>query len=190
MYVAEANIGPNYAVMDDFNLASDSIVNSISFRGLVWPDQQLVSQIDWAICANINDTYYNYSGAELFSGVGTGFTVTPTGYGVGSRYPVNDYTFSVGNLDLSAGTYWLKLGNAQAGGSKTYIELGAAHPYNPNSAIQFSGSIRYGIGQNGNMVFSLDGTTNIDHPVPVPPALFLFAPGLVSLIGLKRKYLG
>jgi hypothetical protein len=31
---------------------------------------------------------------------------------------------------------------------------------------------------------------NVGAPVPIPDALWLFGPGLVGLIGLKRKYLG
>jgi hypothetical protein len=34
------------------------------------------------------------------------------------------------------------------------------------------------------------GDLTVNTPVPIPGAIFLFAPGLIGLIGLKRKYLG
>lgn len=41
-----------------------------------------------------------------------------------------------------------------------------------------------------DVVGSQNFTVNVQSPVPIPGTVLLFGPGLVGLIGLKRKYLG
>ncbi len=126
-------ISGGYVSWEDFNLLSGSIVNSISYRGWTFSGE-VVTQVDWAIYTDAGGA----PGTMLFSGTGY-----PTGTAVGylgqDAYDVKDYVFSVGNLNLSAGVYWLALSNVSP---SSYWEVNdsASGLYTPQNSRQNLGS--------------------------------------------------
>jgi len=90
-------------VADNFMLGATTIVNGASF--VVWANPgDVISTIDWAITSTAGGTAIANGTAALSQTLIT----TPNLYG----YDIDNESFSIPNVTLSAGTYWLQLTNA------------------------------------------------------------------------------
>ncbi|MCX5805879.1 MAG: hypothetical protein NT010_07415 [Proteobacteria bacterium] len=59
-----------------------------------------------------------------------------------------------------------------------------------SDTFTFTGNYSITYGEDSSPIgYNLTGTLSANQ-VPVPPSLFLLAPGLLGLVGIKRKYLG
>jgi hypothetical protein len=177
-----------YTAYDDFILHSNSTVNSIVFRGWTTTYEGLITSVHWTIYSDAGGTW----GSPLFSGTST-TGVTPLGYNLpdprNNLYQVDDYLYSVGNLNLSAGVYWLSMNDATMGfGQGAYWEVnnstsGVFTPYNgaliPNN-INYPPEYDY--------AFSVYGTPSGHHCVPEPTTMLLLGLGLIGLAGVRRKF--
>lgn len=106
-------IDAGYEVSDSFTLAQASTLTGASFDGWNYRDETATS-VDWTIL----DASPEFGGTALYSGTGA-LTATSTGDVGFGFYPIDTYAFALPSISLGAGTYWLKLANAQ-GASITY----------------------------------------------------------------------
>ena len=179
-------ISPTFVVWDDFNLSSNSTLNSISFRG--WTSSGAVAtNVNWSIYADNSGS----PGAGIYFGTNVPVTGTAAGYLGMAVYTVQDYVFSVGSRDLSAGAYWLSLSYAISSDNINYPNVyweandSLSGPYTPRNGIQYySGGSMSPI--DVDLVFSLNGTAGGTSPVPEPLSLLLLGLGLIGVAGVRR----
>jgi hypothetical protein len=89
-----------------------------------------------------------------------------------------------GTLKSDGFIHWYYAYDSDPHGKTSLANLGISDTFT------FTGDYSITGGENSsNIEYTLNGTIS-GNPVPVPPSLFLLAPGLLGLIGLKRKYLG
>jgi hypothetical protein len=100
----------DYTLANSFTLPTRSIVTSIDFG--VWNDpEQTISTIDWTITAGVPDGGANTTFAAGTASVTSSVLCVSCSYGL-IIFDLNLASFSVGNLPLNAGTYYLSLTNA------------------------------------------------------------------------------
>lgn len=163
-----------YAVSDSFTLSQASILTGVNFGVWILPTDVLTS-VDWAITSTPGT--YPVTGTAA---VTTGSALTPTSnYGGGGIYQVSVDSFSLPNISLAAGTYYLVLQNSvTVANSVAYWDENDG----PSSATEnATGSI-------GSESFQILGDAGIGT-TPLPAALPLFASGLggLGLLGWRRK---
>jgi len=98
-------INAGNAVGDSFTLTSNSTITGVNFWAWNAPGET-VTQIDWSISSAPLDTTGYANGT---SSVNSTYNFT-NGYG----YDINQDSFSIGSVNLLAGTYYLNLQNAVA----------------------------------------------------------------------------
>ncbi len=83
---------------------------------------------------------------------------------------------------MGSGVYWLKLHDALATNNEFVYWEGnnSDSTYTPKNALGVAG------GLNQDLVFRLNGTSAA--AVPIPPAIYLFAPGLAGLVMARRRF--
>jgi len=133
----------------------------------------------WAL-----NNQFGIHGSELYGTVQS-FTFNPIGD--------DGSTGTVSGTLLSNGYFhWYYGCDNEPHGQTSLASIGLSDIFN------FQGSYTIGGGQGPTLTdiedsefisYNLNGTLYA-NPVPIPGALWLFGPGLLGLVGLKRKYLG
>jgi len=148
-------VGLGFEVSDSFDLAQASTLTGVSFDGWNVPGETATS-VEWAIL----DASPEFSGSTLFSGTGAlaAAATGDSGFGI---YTIDTYSFALPALHLDAGTYWLKLADAQ-GANITYWDEsdGASQSFHNTN------------GEIGSHSFTVTGSTGA-IPEPATWALML-----------------
>jgi hypothetical protein len=154
-----------YVVSDSFTLTSAATIESIVFGGVNYVGDTTTS-VDWSISTDA------YGGTAADAAVSSSFV-----YSNGSH----DYdldTFSVPDLTLAAGTYYLTIGNAiTADQTLAYWDESNGPSIGADS---YSGSIP-------SEYFEILDTPPLVSATPLPGSLVLFGSGMVFLIAWQRR---
>ncbi|MEO8726846.1 MAG: PEP-CTERM sorting domain-containing protein [Acidobacteriaceae bacterium] len=159
-----------YAVTNSFVLNSSSTLNSVTFSNWFFPSDSATT-VDWAITTGV------FSGTTLASGTAS-LTGTLIGQGLGF-YDIYSELFSLGGVNLGAGTYYLQLSNEGTAQSSAgyWGESGGASLANQST-----------VGGIISESFSINGS-NGTPSIPEPGSLVLFGTGLLGVAGvLRRKF--
>lgn len=168
-------INSGFMVTNSFNLSGSSTLNSVTFSNWFFPGDTGVS-VDWAITSTP-------FGAALASGTAS-LTGTLVGQGLGF-FDIYSELFSLGGVNLAAGTYYLQLQNevvslngdpgywGESGGGSTACQSG-------------NGLNCLGIPSES---FQIAGTSGLPPPIPEPSSILLFGTGLLGAAGALRRKL-
>jgi len=155
-------INYGYAVSDSFTLSQASDVTGVNFG--VWSDPgDTMTTVDWAITTT-PATYTDTATATVTSGpvVGQGF-----GY-----YDLRTDSFSLPNISLGAGTYYLVLQNAvTAGGNPIY--------WDENDGL--STATESVTGSIGSESFQIIGNVAVVGATPLPSTWTMLIAGFLGL---------
>lgn len=173
------NISPDWVVSDSFSLSNASVVNGATFALWIPPGDSLTS-VNWSISPN--------SGQGNFpSGTATSFTTTlvPAPF-VLSVWGDDIYleTFSIPNVNLAPGTYWLELGDASTALGNTVYWDSSVGPSSATQSVYLNGVVYYESPLSESQTFQIDGTTTA---TPEPGSFMLLGSGLVGLAGMARR---
>jgi len=170
--VSSPNIYFTWSGSAHFSLGDDSILNGATLA--LWMNNDVTpSTLDWSI--------QNSTGATtLFSGTGAALTnVGPTPVRHGD-YSLYYSTFSLPDLDLSAGNYLLHISNC---GTDDHNGCGwglVSDITGGGNDIQFTGETPATIGR---YAFSIQG----DAAAPEPATWMMFVPAIAGLTTLVRR---
>jgi opacity protein-like surface antigen len=183
-------ISSSFSVADSFTLLSSETLNSVSFGAWVSPGDT-EETVDWAIVDDPADCSSGTSCSPVEAS-GAGAALTPTFDSTNSVYNVDTDTFSLPDVVLGPGTYWLALYNATTADSGTLYwdendgpseawenVVGYLTPANSNSNCTTGGSTGY-----CSESFTIFDTGSA---VPEPGTVALGGFGLLLLGGLRRK---
>jgi hypothetical protein len=165
-----------FAVSDSFTLASPSTLTGVIFGVWSTPGDTMTS-VDWAITNTPG--VYPVTGTAL---VTNGAPFSPAAdFGFGGQFTISQDSFSLPNVALAAGTYYLVLQNAvSVGGNGLFWDendgpsTATGNDFDPDPIASES--------------FQILGTA-LAAETPLPAALPLFATGLgaLGLLGWRRK---
>ncbi len=171
VYAWPINFG--YEVADSFTLSSASTITGFNFGTWLYPGDSVAS-VDYQI------------GTQPFEGATVTASVTDTflylnQYG----YDIDQEVVTGLNVALSAGTYWLTLGNAvDTQGEPVYWDENDGPSQATDGAIGSIPSESFQIiGTTGT------STTNTSSTTPEPGSLVLLGSGLLSVAGVLRRKL-
>ena len=164
-------INYGYEVSDSFTLSSASTITGFNFGTWLYPGDSVVS-VDYQI------------GTQPFEGATGTASVTST-FLYNNQYGYNiDQEVATGlNVALSAGTYWLTLGNAvDTQGEPVYWDEndGPSQATDSETGSIPSESFQI-IGTTGT------STTNTSSTTPEPGSIMLLGAGLLSVAGVLRR---
>jgi len=167
-------------ISDPFVLSFDSTLTDVTNIGIWVGNGIAIDGLDWSISTGAG----GIGTVEASSSSSTDFSATelmPTSaYGHGG-FNVYDVSFTLDNLSLAAGTYYLTLSNGAAASGVLYWD-----------AISPTGTIPYGnvCDAFGDCEPSENPYTNpfeVDGTAPEPAGVALLGAGLVALGVLKRR---
>jgi len=164
-----------YAVSDSFVLSSDSTLTGVSNIGIWVTGGDTLTSFDWIISTSPG-------GAGTLEGSGSGFSsateLTPTSsYGNSGAYNVYNVGFTISDLVLTAGTYYLTLQNATSSAGIVAWDwnyIGSSTAYYYYGGVQYAGF---------SSPFEIDGTVD----TPEPNEMVLLATGLAALAALTLR---
>jgi hypothetical protein len=179
--VVAFTINYGFTVADSFVLGAGATVTGFTFDTWAFPGDTLTG-IDWAI----SSTPF---GAAIASGTAaTSYNfLSSNGFG----YDIAHNVVSIAGVALTAGSYYLNLGNAQVpGGDPIYWDANSG----PSDAWQTGGAGTYNLANNG---FCADGQTcsetftilggGKDGTVPEPASWALMVAGFGLVGGALRR---
>ncbi len=177
-------INYGWEVSDSFTLASNSTLTGVNMIAWLAPGDTM-TQLDWLITDTAfgSNTYASGTASVIDTYLGT----DPHGWG----WDLDQESFSLPDLSLAAGTYYLQLQNAVTmdGGPAGWDDSDG-----PSDAVQAQPESSYLSDLNGmndnfgtnSETFQILGQT--ENPTPEPSSFLLLASGLAGLAGvLKRK---
>ncbi len=165
---------------------------------------------DWA---NMQVAYFSFNSASPSTVYASGSSTTPLQFG-GRKWGgadggwvtmqgvgvYNGSSSTVSTLTTADASFYSKLdgGHAWLGqyvtvGSVDFSLAALATQQNDGGVALYSMPTTQALGNHtatatGLTLYTLsDGTTSTTSPVPVPPAILLLAPGLIGLIGIRRR---
>jgi hypothetical protein len=168
-----------YSVSDSFTLASGATANGVNFGVWLFP-QDTITGVDWAIGTGPFGTNYGSGTASVSLG-------STSGNGI---YDVGSASFSLPNIALGAGTYYLTLQNAVSrGGDPVYWDEndGPGIDAWENADGHLSGNCAANNGGSGTCAesFQILGDTSA---IPEPTTFALLGAGLLAAAGLRRRF--
>jgi hypothetical protein len=168
-----------YADLDHFTLASNSAVKQIRWSEWVATGATPTS-VDWAITTNLAGGGGTWTGTSNVVASGTTtLTSSLTASGLQGGNDVYESTFHV-NVPLSAGTYYLWLGNATDSFASDIPGWGYANQNGGNAEQWYNGNSRVGL--SGDLSFEIDGVPNSASAAPEPASLTLLGIGAAGLL--------
>jgi len=184
-------INSAHQVSDDFTLSASSVLTSVVFAeetllgglcgGVPCTATPVPASVDWCIATAAFGTNVACGSA--------GVTATPTGFTSGS---LTDYSsaFSLPNLSLAAGKYFLTLGNAANTDGSQNDYWGTTGSATSGDALLSPGFIGPGPGNlNNDASFQIFGTVSGSTAVPEPSFRAVLAAGLLALLFRSRRRL-
>ena len=170
-------ISTPFAVTDNFTLVGNATLTGVDFAVWVYPGD-IPQSVDWELG---NSAF----GSNI--GVGTASNLGVTVLGLNEYgFDLDEVSFSLPEIQLGAGTYWLTLQNASiANGDPVYWDENSgsdcSSPGCPSQA--FSNEV----GSIPSESFDIRG--NYNGTTPEPGSVILFSSGLVALGGVVRRLL-
>lgn len=168
------DISSGYVVADTFSLSAASNLSGVTFDS--WDAYANdVTAVDWTIFSGSGTGATGPTGTVVASGVQSLITSTTSLLTNSQFYVVEANTFTLANLNLAAGTYWLELANATTtSGADVYWDVNST-----GSSLAWSNAPGT-IGAVSNS-FQVTGAA-----VPLPGAAWMFASALAGLGAIRR----
>ncbi len=167
-------------VSDSFTLSSNSTVTGVDFAAALYGTDIVMTSVDWSITT--------YPGGDALS-LATASTTQVYKYQYTTSLFVFEESFSIPNMSLPAGTYYLTLGSPQGMGLDTAYWFDSCGYFGcgPSTAyfVEYSKNYVEPI-PNSSQDFQILGEEG--SPAPEPSSYLLLGSGLAGLAGLiKRK---
>jgi hypothetical protein len=165
-------IADDFAVSDSFTVSSASTITGVTFGDWAFAGSP-PSTVQWAIGSSEEAN-------DLGSGTGSLSNVFVTNNG----YDVYSSSFSVPNISLAAGTYWLTLSNSSPDPQYWDVNNG------PSAAFQNGDSLGDQSEESGSESFQITGQAGTGTVTP-EPSFQIVGAGLFACIGagawLRRR---
>jgi hypothetical protein len=163
-------------ISDSFVLQSSSIVTGLSNIGIWVVSGDTFTSLDWVISTGPDGTGTVEGSAANATPSSATELLPTTSYGGGGDFNVYNVSFSVPDLNLEAGTFYLTFANAM--GSDTIASIFWDQNGGPSTAaLYMDGDYEDAVGSSS---FEIDGTV-----APEPASLILFGIGFVAMAATK-----